>query len=737
MNPDFGTPATAGNRHPWLSYGLLLICVAALAYDGHLEREAQLTADAAIAKGVAYWWDRPYLEAPDLLLQQTTAQAIDKHQGHYRRHRDERGAPLIAPSMKRRHQQVLSDLLSEAAAPIRELPRFRWGVRARSLDSTTYLTHLFVHSGWLHLIGNGFLLLVLAFYLERTWGSPLFALFLLATSLGAATAFRIGNPELTAPLIGTGGLVAGLLAAFAIRYRSIWRETPYGFVLLTGACWLLLPSWFGWEPSVLRDPSFSGPVAGNGSPAYWAIAGGFGCGLLLAAIVVFGKVEAALRGLSGASGREEPIDSDLELALTAHAEGRIEEAFELISQVLARRPGDRDALIAMWDVAIDLGRPLEASSAMLKVIRKEVRSKSPNAIEHWRELSELGLHSEAEPTLLIRIAALLQEAEQPAAALEALKLALDSADDWDATVVATRVARAAAELDPPTAVRAARLALGRPDLALEERQKLELLLEDLQPVTSRSDASVARSLRVEAAPSPEPVPVPELAPVREAAPSPEPTPLPERAPVLEAAPLAEPTPLPEPELASEAAARAFARSFEQIEADALEAPLRPTPIDLEIASRRQVEVVEAVPIELGGEGLVIEAEGGIKKRVPYARIGAIAAAAIEGLGPRAVIVVDLTLNWFESDQALRLIRLRADRFDPCSLLGSDKAPLDATRELIERLLQKTSANPLPGLESARGLQFTLFPDLASYERDVLSVERVESISAEFEAFQAD
>ena len=131
---------------------------------------------------------------------------------------------------------------------------------------------------------------------------------------------------------------------------------------------------------------------------------------------------------------------------------------------------------------------------------------------------------------------------------------------------------------------------------------------------------------------------------------------------------------------------------------------------------RQLHVVEAVPSELNPEGLVIEADGGVKKRVPYERIDGISAAAIEGFGEGAVIVIDLTLNWFESDQTLRLIRLRANRFDPCSLLGSDRAPLDAIRQLIERLLQKTGSNPLPDLQSARGLPFASFRNLVSFDR---------------------
>lgn len=410
-----------------------------------------------------------------------------------------------------------------------------------------------------------------------------------------------------------------------------------------------------------------------GTPVFWVTIGVLLGGLVLAGVAVLGKL-GSRRGGAGDPDRARPVDSALETALAAHADGRLEEAFERISELLARTPDDCDALIAMWDVAIDLGRPMEASSAMLRVVREEVRGGSSSAIEHWHELSELGLQGDADPGLLIHLAALLREADQPDAARDALERALDAADDWDATVVASRVAQACCEFDPLTAERAARQALGRQDLALEERRQLESLLAGLQRAPGQADARVAHSAAADPTPPDDALPTAETA---------------------------EDGPRPDPG--------------------------GPAPIDPEVAPR-PLQVVEATPIELHEAGLVIEAEGGVKKRIPYARIDGIAAVSIEELGDGAVIVIDLTLNWFQSEQSLRLIRLRADRFDSSALAGSGEAPLDATRRLIERLLRNTGAHPLSGRESARGLPFAAFADLVSYERRVLSAQRAPASS---------
>ena len=145
------------------------------------------------------------------------------------------------------------------------------------------------------------------------------------------------------------------------------------------------------------------------------------------------------------------------------------------------------------------------------------------------------------------------------------------------------------------------------------------------------------------------------------------------------------------------------------------------PIELELSSR-EIEVVSALPTELTDEGLVIEAAGGAKKRIPYERIEAICVVAIQG-EQRPVMLIDLVLNWSSGDEGkLRVIRLRGDRFDPRRFAAQGLSPLDAVRELITTLLDRSGATPLPDRDSACGFPFTAFPDIASYQRAILNVQ---------------
>ena len=103
--------------------------------------------------------------------------------------------------------------------------------------------------------------------------------------------------------------------------------------------------------------------------------------------------------------------------------------------------------------------------------------------------------------------------------------------------------------------------------------------------------------------------------------------------------------------------------------------------------------------------------------------------AVGNLGPKPVLLIDLILNWMSlSDEPLRIIRLRGDRFDPRKLAPEHAAPVDALRAIVERLLRDSKATPLPDLQSAKGLPFAGFDDLETYHRDVLMVD-VESAEA--------
>ncbi|MBW2577678.1 MAG: rhomboid family intramembrane serine protease, partial [Deltaproteobacteria bacterium] len=408
-----------------------------------------------------------------------TAEVIQSRRADFQRGRSGRGSVGVPKAIKSHYQEILDGLTAEALTPLSQLPRYRMGVHAEKTSGVAYFAHAFLHGGWLHLIGNALLLLVLGCYVERVWGSALFGVLAIVSALVAATAFRIANPELDASLIGTSGMIAGLLAAFTVRFASRWAEAGYWAVVVGGVCWLTLPAGFGWGGSVVPGPTTSGEMVAAANASLWAIAGGFGCGLVMASMLILGKIEATFSNAPTTSERKPSVEPDLEAALEAQADGRLPEAFELISALLERKPEYRAALIAMWEVALELGREADASNAMLRVVRDEVRRNASSAVGHWLDLASRGLHGDAEPALLIHIALMLREAGQPIEALSALKRALENSADSDSAELAARVARASQPLDRNFTEAAAWRALGSVDLAYKDRQNLEALLGEL------------------------------------------------------------------------------------------------------------------------------------------------------------------------------------------------------------------------------------------------------------------
>jgi hypothetical protein len=144
----------------------------------------------------------------------------------------------------------------------------------------------------------------------------------------------------------------------------------------------------------------------------------------------------------------------------------------------------------------------------------------------------------------------------------------------------------------------------------------------------------------------------------------------------------------------------------------------------EPAILRTLRVIDAIPRELDEAALWLEVDGKGRTRLPWSRVDAVAAAGVQGLSRKAVILIDLALDWSaEGEGPLTVLRLRSDRYDPRILVGNADSPLQAIGEFVSVLIARTRALPLPDPGSARGEPFKIFRDLAGYEEQVLRAQR--------------
>ncbi|MDG3040705.1 rhomboid family intramembrane serine protease [Roseicyclus marinus] len=150
----------------------------------------------------------------------------------------------------------------------------------RGQDGHTVITSMFLHGGWMHLIGNMLFLYIFGDNLEDLLGHVTFLGFYLASGVAAAAGQIIAGPGSTVPMVGASGAIAGVMGAYLLFFPRARIDVLVIIVFLirvfTIPAWLMLGLWFGLQ----LVNGLSMDVAGGGV-AYWAHAGGFVAGVLL------------------------------------------------------------------------------------------------------------------------------------------------------------------------------------------------------------------------------------------------------------------------------------------------------------------------------------------------------------------------------------------------------------------------------------------------------------------------
>ena len=104
----------------------------------------------------------------------------------------------------------------------------------------TPITSIFLHGGWMHLIGNMAFLWVFADNVEDSFGHVPFLLFYLVCGLVAALAHLMLDPASQMPLIGASGAISGIIASYLLLFPRSQVISLFGFVpLQMSAMWLL------------------------------------------------------------------------------------------------------------------------------------------------------------------------------------------------------------------------------------------------------------------------------------------------------------------------------------------------------------------------------------------------------------------------------------------------------------------------------------------------------------------
>jgi membrane associated rhomboid family serine protease len=175
--------------------------------------------------------------------------------------------------------------LYQVALPPAELNDFvmRWGIVPDRLQLVSLVTSMFLHGGWMHILGNMLFLWVFGRNVEDLIGGTRFLALYLTCGVAAAIVQVISNPSSPVPTIGASGAIAGIMGAYLIKLPQTRINTLFFFIFVTTfeipAPWLLL-YWFGIQflngIGSLTVADYSG-----GGVAWFAHVGGFLAGMLL------------------------------------------------------------------------------------------------------------------------------------------------------------------------------------------------------------------------------------------------------------------------------------------------------------------------------------------------------------------------------------------------------------------------------------------------------------------------
>jgi membrane associated rhomboid family serine protease len=112
----------------------------------------------------------------------------------------------------------------------------------------TLLTSMFMHSGWLHIIGNMVYLWAFGPAIEDAMGSFRFLFFYLAGGLIAMFAQVMGDPSSTVPVLGASGAIAAVMGAFIVIYPRDRIRTLLWFLIFIRVTYIpavfLIGFWF-------------------------------------------------------------------------------------------------------------------------------------------------------------------------------------------------------------------------------------------------------------------------------------------------------------------------------------------------------------------------------------------------------------------------------------------------------------------------------------------------------------
>ena len=156
-----------------------------------------------------------------------------------------------------------------------------YSLRPAHFHAVNLITHMFLHGGWIHVLGNMLFLWVFGESVEDILGHWKFLLFYLLCGVTAALCQVAIDPYSRIPMVGASGAIAGIMGAYLVKFpRSEVKMITWFIFIFTFElpAWLMLVYWFALQ---LFGGFGSTADTSQGGTAFFAHIGGFVAGIVL------------------------------------------------------------------------------------------------------------------------------------------------------------------------------------------------------------------------------------------------------------------------------------------------------------------------------------------------------------------------------------------------------------------------------------------------------------------------
>lgn len=403
-------------RLPWVTFTIIAINVVLLIYTAFIAGADEDALSENFNKYFEYLSAHPYLEVRPEMQQYFTPDDEDQLKSL----REGVNTSNLDQETIDSQQEELDGYSDEIKNLMGQDPMKKWGYIPKEPRVVTLFTYMFLHAGFLHLIGNMLFLYLAGCSIEDLWGRPVYIAFYLISGIVSAWMHALRFPDSITPLVGASGAIAGLMGAFALRLYKTKITFFYLLFFRPGTfqapAYVMLPLWF------LQQLFYAG-VADQSEVAFHAHIGGF----------IFGAVVALLMKTTGVEEKylAPAIEKKVSLVqnplylqgMEKSEVGDYPGALLLLEKVIRQEPNHLDAymeMIRISEISKDESGYAKYMAGMLEAL---VRTKESNLLRTmYRQYLDHMQHRPLPPRTIFALAGFFEEEHDAATSLQLYEL---------------------------------------------------------------------------------------------------------------------------------------------------------------------------------------------------------------------------------------------------------------------------------------------------------------------------